>query len=287
MTALARVGLPARALEVFRILRARLDDELGIEPEADLRALHEAILRGELPQPAQAITAQALLVPRQLPGDVPGFTGHADELAWLTAAVPADGTSDGSLTSVALLGTAGIGKTALAVHWAARVADVFEDGQLFADLGGYSAGGPLQPTKVIRGFLQALGVPSYRAPADEVEQSHLYHSVLADKRVLLVLDNARDTEQVRPLLPASPRSMVLVTSRHRLSELVAGGGTLPLTVRLLTQGEARELLARRIGGDRVAGEPEAVEKIVSMCSGLPLALVIMAERAVTHPGFPL
>lgn len=288
MVALAHAGRQAAALEVFRTLRARLDDELGVEPEAALRALHEAILRGDLQHPAQAITVPMTPVPRQLPADAAGFTGQADALAWLTAALPTDGARGGNVTSVALLGAVGVGKTALAVHWATQVADLFEDGQLYIDLRGFSSGKlPCRPAEAIRGFLQALGVPPHRVPADEAEQTSLYRSLLADKRMLIVLDNARDTEQVRPLLPASPRSMVLVTSRNQLRGLVASDGALPLTVRLLSRAEAGELLARRIGNDRIAGAPEAVEEIISVCSGLPLALTTVAARAATYPDFSL
>ena len=181
-----------------------------------------------------------------------------------------------------------MGKTALAVHWAKKVAHLFKDGSLYADLRGYgAAGAPLSPSKAIRAFIQALGVPSHRIPADEGEQASIYHSLLADKRLLIVLDNAREADQVRPFLSASPRSMVIVTSRNQLSGLIANDGALPLAVRPLSRAEAGEMLARRIGGERVSAEPAAVDEIVSACSGLPLALTTVAARLTTHPDFPI
>jgi DNA-binding SARP family transcriptional activator/DNA-binding XRE family transcriptional regulator len=288
IVALARAGRQATALEVFSAVRTRLGEELGVAPSAELRGLHEAILRGDLRDLAQVMTARTIAVPRQLPGAAAGFVGHADELAWLTAALPAGTAADGNATTVALLGAAGVGKTALAVRWARQAAHLFQDGQLFIDLGGYRlAGSPQNPGQVIRGFLQALGVPSSHIPTDEGEQVSLYRSLLADKRVLIVLDNARDTEQVRPFLLASPRSMVIVTSRSQLRGLIANDGALPLAVRLLSRDEAGQMLARRLGAERISGESAAVEEIISVCSGLPLALTMVAARVTTHCDFPL
>src|SRR5262249_5743225 len=154
-------------------------------------------------------------------------------------------------------GTAGIGKTALAVCWAHRVADRFPDGQLYVNLRGFDpAGPPMAPAEAVRGFLDAFEVPAERVPVGLEAQASLYRSILAGRRVLVVLDNARDAAQVRPLLPGSPGCVVLVTSRTRLTSLVAVEGARPLTVGLLSVAEARDLLARRLGPDRVAAEPE-------------------------------
>jgi tetratricopeptide (TPR) repeat protein len=188
----------------------------------------------------------------------------------------------------AIGGTAGIGKTALVVHWAHRVADRFPDGQLYVNLRGYDPGGQvMDPAEAVRRFLDALGVPPERIPADLDAQAALYRSHLSGRRMLIVLDNARDTAQVRPLLPGASTCLVLVTSRNQLAGLVAADGAHPITLDVLTPGEARELLARRLGATRVAAEPEAVEEIITCCVRLPLALAIVAARASAQPHVPL
>ncbi|MFK3985598.1 tetratricopeptide repeat protein [Micromonospora sp. NPDC050397] len=238
--------------------------------------------RRRAPRPADR------LVPRQLPADVVTFVGRDNQLARLDLLL--DGSSATPSTAVviaAISGTAGVGKTALAVHWAHRVADRFDDGQLYVNLRGFDPRGQaLTPAKALRGFLDALGVPAERIPADLDAQAALYRSLLADQRVLIVLDNARDAEQVRPLLPGTPTALVVVTSRDQLTSLVSADGAHPLGLGLLTDDEARELLARRFGADRVAAEPDAVEAIVAACARLPLALTIAAARAL-QSGFPL
>ncbi len=187
-----------------------------------------------------------------------------------------------------LSGTAGVGKTALAVHWAQRVSARFPDGQLFANLQGFDPARPaLEPGDALRGFLEALGIAESRIPADLAGQAGLYRSVLAGKRVLVVLDNARDAKQVRPLLPASPGCAAIVTSRNRLVGLVATEGASPLTLDLLSTADARELLTRRLGTSRVAREPAAVADIIERCARLPLALTVAAARAATAPHLPL
>jgi tetratricopeptide (TPR) repeat protein len=185
-------------------------------------------------------------------------------------------------------GTAGVGKTALAVYWAHRVAGKFPDGQLYVDLRGFDpAREPLDPGEVLRGFLDALGVPARRVPAGLDAQLGLYRSVLAGKRVLLVLDNARDAGQVRPLLPGSPSCMAVVTSRDQLTALVATHGARPLPLGLLTPAESHEVLGSRLGADRIAAERAAAQEIVTQCAGLPLALAIVAARAESAAALPL
>ncbi|MGQ0776986.1 MAG: ATP-binding protein [Pseudonocardiales bacterium] len=200
-------------------------------------------------------------------------------------------TGDQQPTTViisALTGTAGVGKTALAVHWAHRVAQRFPDGQLYVNLRGFDpTGSVMTPAEAVRGFLDAFAVPPQRIPVSLEAQTALYRSLLAGRRVLVVLDNARDAEQVRPLLPGSPGCLVVVTSRHQMSGLVTAEGAYPLTVDLLTVDEAQQLLARRLGAGRVAAEPDAVDEIITRCARLPLALAIVAARAAYHPRVPL
>ncbi|WP_051723633.1 ATP-binding protein [Micromonospora chokoriensis] len=223
------------------------------------------------------------MVPRQLPADVASFAGRDDELARLDKLVAAPT----AVVVAAISGTAGVGKTALAVHWAHRVADRFDDGQLYVNLRGFDPRGPaLSAATALRGFLDALGVPAARVPTDLDAQAALYRSALADKRILIVLDNARDAEQVRPLLPGTPTTMVLVTSRDQLTSLVSLDGAQPLPLNLLTRDAASHLLTNRLGVERVTAEPEAVEAIIAACARLPLALSIAAARA-QQSGFPL
>jgi DNA-binding SARP family transcriptional activator/tetratricopeptide (TPR) repeat protein len=287
MRALAAAGRPAEALAVFVTARQRLADELGTEPGGELRAVHRSILRGELAAPVPAASAPPPVRPAQLPADVPAFAGRVDQLARLDGLLPAGAGSPVTVTVSALSGTAGVGKTALAVHWAHRVAGRFPDGQLYVNLRGFDHGGaPVAPADALRGFLDAFGTPPQRIPAGLTELSTLYRSVLAGKRVLVVLDNARDAEQVRPLLPGAPGCLALVTSRTQLTGLIAAEGAHPLGLDVLPVAEARELLARRVGADRVAADPGAVGQIISACARLPLALSIAAARA-QQSGFPL
>jgi DNA-binding SARP family transcriptional activator/tetratricopeptide (TPR) repeat protein len=301
MLALHRSGQTSAALEAYREARRRLADELGLDPGSELHELHLAILRGDpsldlLPRaasgavpgavPGSAPGTERIHVPAQLPLVVPSFAGRSRELAELDAVLAGrDGTS---VTIVAISGTAGVGKTALAGHWAHRVAGRFPDGQLHVNLRGFDPGAaPVDPAEAVRGFLDALGVPAARVPVGREAQAALYRTVLAGKRVLVVLDNAYDVEQVRPLLPASAGCLVVVTSRRQLVPLVATEGAHPLTVDLLPEAEARDLLVRRIGAPRVAAEPEAVDEIIVRSAQLPLALAIAAARAATRPRIAL
>jgi transcriptional regulator with XRE-family HTH domain len=227
-------------------------------------------------------------VPRQLPAAVAGFTGRAGELAALTRMLDQIGAgAPGTVMISAISGTAGVGKTALALHWAHQVAGKFPGGQLHARLCGFDpAAAPVTPAQVIRGFLDALGVPPERIPAQPEAQAGLYRSLAAARPMLILLDNARDERQVRALLPASPASLVLVTSRNQLSGLAADGARL-LTLDVLPPGEAVQLLSARLGAARAAAELDAVAEIAGFCAGLPRALAVAATRAAARPGFPL
>jgi tetratricopeptide (TPR) repeat protein len=233
-------------------------------------------------------------VPRQLPAHTPHFAGRADELAELTSLL--DGAAGrtqpaampGTVVISAIGGTAGVGKTALALRWAHQVAGWFPDGQLYVNLRGFDpVGSPVRPAEAIHGFLDALGVEPARLPVELDAQAALYRSLLAGRRLLVLLDNARDCDQVRPLLPGSETCLVLVTSRSQLSGLVAGEGAHLLGLDLLSVTEGRELLARHLGPDRASREPEAVDELIELCARLPLALSVVAARAAAQPTFPL
>jgi tetratricopeptide (TPR) repeat protein/transcriptional regulator with XRE-family HTH domain len=228
-------------------------------------------------------------VPAQLPADPAHFTGRADHLARLDGLLPSDpDTRPPAVVIAVLFGAAGIGKTTLAVRWAHRIRDRFPDGQLYVNLRGWDPAAPaMDPAEAVRGFLDAFEVPPARVPANLDGQVGLYRSLLAGRRVLVVLDNARDADQVRPLLPGSPGCVVVVTSRSQLSGLLAADGAHPAGLDLLSTDEARQLLAYRLGAGRVAAEPDPVDQIVAGCARLPLALAVVAARAATRPDFPL
>jgi DNA-binding SARP family transcriptional activator/tetratricopeptide (TPR) repeat protein len=298
MLALYRCGRQADALTAYQRLRRALGEELGISPSNSLRELEVAILRQDPaldpPQAAAVVhRAPALApIPAQLPSAVPFFTGRMTELAMLGELLSQHrghgGRQPATVVISAVSGTAGVGKTALAVHWAHRVAGEFPDGQLYVNLLGYEPGGsPADPGEAVRGFLAALGIPATRIPPGLAAQTALYRSLLAGRRILVVLDNARDAEQVRPLLPGSPGCLAIVTSRDRLGGLVAAEGAHPLTIDLLTASQARDLLIRRLGADRVTREAQAVAEIIESCARLPLALSIAAARAAISPGLSL
>jgi tetratricopeptide (TPR) repeat protein len=229
----------------------------------------------------------APVVPRQLPASVRHFTGRIDELASLSGLL--DSAAAGRTVVIsAIYGTAGIGKTALAVFWAHQVAQWFPDGQLYVNLRGFDpTGSPVSPAAAIRGFLDAFAVPVERIPPSLEAQTALYRSLLAKRRVLVVLDNARNVDQVRSLLPGSPNCLVVVTSRSRLTGLIVTEGAAALPLELLTPDVAGELLARHLGAERIADEPEAVSELIKLCARLPLALAITGARASEHPDFPL
>ena len=224
------------------------------------------------------------VMPQQLPAPVRRFAGRQGELAALTRSLDHPVASSPAVVISVIGGMAGIGKTALAVHWAHRVAGRFPDGQLYVNLRGFHPSGrPMSPEEAIRGFLDALGAAGVRVPATLDAQGGLYRSVLSGRRMLILLDNARDAEQVRPLLPGSPGCLVVVTSRSRLAGLVVAEDARHLTLGLLSDAEARELLALRLGGARLEAEPAAVAEVVRLCGRLPLALTIVAGRVSTDP----
>ncbi|MGW1162835.1 AfsR/SARP family transcriptional regulator [Streptomyces sp. NPDC002519] len=226
--------------------------------------------------------------PAQLPHDLPTFTGRQAELKNVLALLDGDIQPPGTVVISAIGGMAGVGKTALAVHWAHQLADQFPDGQLYVNLRGFDPSGTVvEPGDAVRGFLEALGVPPERVPRGLDAQAALYRSVLAGRRVLVLLDNARNTDQVRPLLPGTPGSLAIVTSRNELSGLVAAHGAHSLTLRPFDAEQAREFLVRRLGAERIAAESGAADEIARWCAGLPLALACVAARAAIHPHFPL
>jgi DNA-binding SARP family transcriptional activator len=294
MLALYRSGRQADALGHYQRVREALAEDLGADPGRPLRELHHSMLTSDPAiaapspglSPARAAVAAAEPVPRQLPPAPIGFTGRDEELAALDEAVRA--AAGGAVVITALAGMGGIGKTWLALHWAHRNAARFPDGQLFVDLQGFApADRPMDPSAALRGFLTGLGVEHGRIPPQEHAQAALYRSLLADKRLLLVLDNAADAAQVEPLLPGSATCAVLITSRDRLTSLLTRHGARLLRVEVLEPPEARALLAERIGAQRIDAEPEAVDALLAACGGLPLALGVVAARAVQDPRIPL
>jgi tetratricopeptide (TPR) repeat protein len=222
------------------------------------------------------------VVPRQLPMAVRDFTGRTDQIATLDALLPDHDAEAGAVVISAVDGTAGIGKTTLAVYWAHRVQDHFPDGTLHADLRGYGPGVPATPTEILDGFLRALGAPADRIPVGTAEQSGLYRSLLAGRRVLVLLDNANSTDQVHPLLPGTSGCMVVVTSRARLTGLVVTDAARELSLDLLTAQEATHLVEGIIGPQRAATEPSAVAELIQLCVRLPLALRIAAARIAAY-----
>lgn len=275
--ALVQAGRRAEALHLYAELRDRLVGELGEEPGDDLRALHLTILRRD----PELVTRPGpdRVVPRQLPSATRAFAGRSAELRALDDLLDTAAATPAVVIS-AIAGTAGIGKTALALHWAHRVADRFPDGQIFVNLHGFDpTGAPTTAEEALRACLEAIGVRPEKVPADLNGRAAMFRSLTAGRRLLVVLDNARDTEQVRPMLPATPGCVVLVTSRNQLAGLIAELAAQPITLDLLDTAAAEQLLTDRLGRDRVAAEPEAVAVLARQCANLPLALCVLAAHA--------
>lgn len=295
MLALYRSGRVSEALTAFRDTRKYLRDELGVEPGQQLQELHQQILSTDssLNAPAAIDPVQVsspvpqTRIPAQLPHSMADFTGRTEELRDLDSLLTAE-AADSVLVAM-IVGTPGVGKTTLAVQWAHRIKARFPDGQLYINLRGFDPGGPAMETPdAIRGFLDAFEVPHQRIPVNLDAQAALYRSLTAGRSLLIVLDNAADADQVRPLLPGSPGSAVIVTTRNQLTGLVAAEGAHSLFVDLLTLAEARLFLERRLGADRVEADLRAVDEIIVSCARLPLALSIVAARAAVMPkGFLL
>ncbi|HEX4225278.1 MAG TPA: BTAD domain-containing putative transcriptional regulator [Pseudonocardiaceae bacterium] len=287
MLCLAAAGRQAEALAGYATISSALSTEIGVQPGQALRRAHEQVLRQQTAaqpspptKPSAQIATERVVRPAQLPPDLRVFAGRAEELARLTASIPLDGRG---VPITAISGMAGVGKTTLAVHWAHDLAQRYPDGQLYVNLRGFDPSGrTLTADKALAGFLQVLGVPLNRIPADIGEQAALYRSLLAGRRVLVLLDNACDVAQVRPLLPASPGAMVIVTSRRALLGLAASHGARLVELRPFSPAESRETLALRIGADRLAAEPGAVAEVLDACGGLPLAIAVVAARALVN-----
>ena len=280
MLALCRSGQQAEALHIYDEGRRLLSDELGIDPSRELVRRYEQILHNDptldSPPSAAPIDTQR---PSTLPYDVSDFTGRAAELARLRAAV--ESASPRGLTIITIDGMAGIGKTTLAVHAAHRLAEDFPDGQLFIDLHGFTPGhDPVDPGAALDTLLRAIGVPGGQIPDDLASRSALWRVRAAGRRFLLLLDNAVDTAQIRPLLPGAPGCLVLITSRSRLASL---DGAIPLFLSLPSRDDGQDMIGRVLGAERAGAEPEALDQLVDACGRLPLAMRIAAARLSNRP----
>jgi DNA-binding SARP family transcriptional activator/tetratricopeptide (TPR) repeat protein len=289
---LDRCGRQAEALESYETIRSRIAAELGVDPGPELQRIYANLLQGTPPrsdEPPAASPGPApdRLVPRQLPADIESFAGRDDALAALDGLI--DGSTDAAdlveqpVVITALHGAGGIGKTTLAVHWAHRVADRFPDGQLYLNLRGFGPGDPMAPAEALEVLLRGLGVPADQVPADIDARSALLRTVLADRRVLMLLDNARDAEQVRPLLPGGGGALVMVTSRSQLRGLAAREGAGRVAVDTLSLDDATAMLAAGLEGQRVAYDGASLAELAELCGCLPLALAVAVERAGRYP----
>ncbi|MGH3716189.1 MAG: BTAD domain-containing putative transcriptional regulator [Micromonosporaceae bacterium] len=287
MTVLGRSGRDAEALAAYEQLRVTLADQLGADPSAAVRELHQQLLTGEFPRhTADDLTGDAGVapesgyeVPRQLPAEASGFVGRAHELAALDKLLTQHGRP---ATATVVHGPGGVGKTALAVRWAHTVAHRFPDGQFYLDLRGYGTDEPTSSHQALGILLRTSGVAPRSLPQQPDERVAMWRTRVAGRRVLLLLDNARSADQVRPLLPGGD-SAVLVTSRSQLRGLRSRDGASSVPLRELDGTEARDLLAETVGAERIAAEAGAAAELSELCGGLPLALRIIADQAQRHP----
>ncbi|MFJ9731393.1 AfsR/SARP family transcriptional regulator [Streptomyces sp. NPDC101171] len=295
MVALYRSGRQAEALEAYRGGRQVLVDELGIEPGEELRRLEEAILSGELdsaPAPAAAPSPPAAAsapagetagVPRLLPGAIADFTGRGELVESLRGLLETGAAGSYGLRIISITGKGGVGKTTLAVYLGHLLAERYPDGQLFAKLRGPSAQ-PVPPAQILERFLRSLGVPGAAIPASIEERAELFRNHVADRRLLIVLDDAIDEAQVRWLLPGSANCPVLVTSRSRLTGLE---GTHSVQVDVFPTDQAVQMLCRILGEDRVRGDLPSALELIDLCGGLALALRVAAARLAARPHWTL
>src|SRR5580692_10796574 len=315
MQALDGAGRHAEALEAYGQARSVIVEELGVDPGAELRRYHAELLAkdealtkdagdapGSIsagtisasasasagPSPSTAAAAESprpVPVPAQLPADVADFTGREDQIKHLSDLLASDGIdADPGAVRIALVaGSGGLGKTSLAVHAAHRVRASFPDGQLYVDLLGATPQ-PLPPADVLARFLRDLGVDGRDIPADDDERAARYRTVLAGHRMLVVLDNARDAAQVRPLLPGTASCAVLITTRSRMPDLAS---TKLVDLNVLDDDEALTLFTRVVGDERASAEPEATAELLLACAGLPLAIRICAARLNTRSGWTI
>ncbi|MDO0913233.1 BTAD domain-containing putative transcriptional regulator [Streptomyces sp. DT2A-34] len=292
MRALYGVGRQAEALKAYEGMRRRLRDELGTSPREELRRVHEAVLRQDdtyllpPPPPPPKPRESTSSAPAELPHDAAGFAGRTDELVRLHRLLPSEREPGraGTVVISAIGGAAGIGKTALAVHWAHQVRDRFPDGQLYINLHGFDYDrSPLEPGEALELLLRSLGLAASEIPANHEAQGRVFRTLLAGRRMFVLLDNAASAEQVRPLLPGSATCCVVVTSRNRLGDLIARDGAHALRLDLLQPDEARALLSRALGADRVDADDMAVDELIRLCGSLPLALRVAAARLAGDP----
>ncbi|MBB5889114.1 BTAD domain-containing putative transcriptional regulator [Kutzneria kofuensis] len=285
ITALHREGRKGEAKSVYQAGARLLDERLGVQPGPALRRVYETLI-----DTTSAAEVLPRVVPSQLPHDTRRFTGRGEELRRLDALLPAAGAvnSGGTVVITTIEGTAGIGKTSLAVHWSHLVRDLFPDGQVYLNLRGFDVTDkPVQPHDALFTLLSAFRVPSEKIPQSTHERSAMLRNVVAGRRMLMVLDNAVSTDQVTPLLPANQSCVVLVTSRNRLDGLVATGDGRQLTLGLFDEVDSSALLASYLSPERVEQEREAFDELLKLCAGLPLALSIVGARAWCSPNLPL
>jgi DNA-binding SARP family transcriptional activator len=313
MRALDGAGRHAEALEAYGQARSVLAEELGVDPGAELRQCYAELLAkdnaltrdaedapgsisgGTVAASSRAAStgsaaeeprvARSVPAPAQLPADVADFTGREDQVRHLCDLLASGGAeADPGAVRIALVaGSGGLGKTSLAVHAAHRVRGSFPDGQLYVDLLG-AAPQPLSPADVLARFLRDLGVDGLYIPADDDERAARYRTVLAGRRMLIVLDNARDAAQVRPLLPGTASCAVLITTRSRMPDLAS---TQLVDLNVLDDDEALTLFTRVVGDERAAAEPEATAELLLACAGLPLAIRICAARLAMRSGWTI